>query len=184
MGLRCRVPVAISVPTCFPLVSRFSVTARGERNGANRKTGKTPSHCAPRLDPLSGTMPFCTDNRRQFIMSKTQIISVSNWEEFEGQLEKLRQQSTLSDQHPSRLFFRGQESSAWSLATTLERSAGNVMSLDEYYRLITRVKPSIEAFVGTQSSSTRVTWWSYMAATGFWSRSDPNRVRSRVGALI
>ena len=34
-------------------------------------------------------MPFCTDNRRQFIMSKTQIISVSNWEEFEGQLEKL-----------------------------------------------------------------------------------------------
>ena len=41
-------------------------------------------------------MPFCTDNRRQFIMSKTEIISVSNWEEFEGQLEKLRQQSTLS----------------------------------------------------------------------------------------
>jgi hypothetical protein len=72
-------------------------------------------------------------------------VSVNSWEEFEQQLKELRCREGDS---ASRLLFRGQEQSSWSLATTLERNDKAEMSFGQYYGFISKVRPQIECFTG------------------------------------
>jgi hypothetical protein len=55
--------------------------------------------------------------------------------------------------HVSGLLYRGQSDSSWGLATTLERSDTGNLSLRQYYRLISAVKPQVEALTGTEWSA-------------------------------
>ncbi len=48
----------------------------------------------------------------------------------------------------SKLLFRGQSDHRWGLTTTLDRSGKSNMLLEQYYRLISAVKPQIETFTG------------------------------------
>ncbi len=79
-----------------------------------------------------------------------QEIDVSTWEAFEEQIKQLRDRPSAPGPSPSALLFRGQEDSRWQLATTLERSRREGMLFEDYYRLITRVRPQIESFTGTE----------------------------------
>ena len=83
-----------------------------------------------------------------------QSIDVANWEECEEELKKLQKERAarqkLPGPPPSRLLYRGQENASWQLTTTLERSEQEKMLLADYYRLISRVQPQIETFVGTK----------------------------------
>lgn len=77
-----------------------------------------------------------------------QEIHVNTWEEFERQLMELRKHPTDWSELP--LLYRGQTESDWALETTLERNGRARMVLHEYYRLILKVRPQIEAFTGRQ----------------------------------
>lgn len=84
-----------------------------------------------------------------------QNIDVSSWEQFEERLrglqeERLQRQSTTA-LHVSPFLFRGHGNHTWRLATTLERYGRARLSLRQYYRLISIVRPQIETFSG-------VTW--------------------------
>jgi hypothetical protein len=73
-------------------------------------------------------------------------IDVNTWEEFEHQLRELRKCPEGWAESP--LLYRGQRDSDWELETTLERNEQPRMLLHEYYRLILKVRPQIEAFTG------------------------------------
>lgn len=79
-------------------------------------------------------------------------FDVANWEEFEKRLkdlqEKHRQREGSPGPRPSPLLFRGQENSCWPLNTTLERSRREGMLFTDYYRLVSVVRPEIEASMG------------------------------------
>ena len=68
-----------------------------------------------------------------------------NWEQFEGKIRELRQCHT-ANRICSPLLFRGQGNAAWGLQTTLERRSKNNMLFRDYYSVISRIKPQIEAF--------------------------------------
>jgi hypothetical protein len=68
--------------------------------------------------------------------------TVETWESFESELKILRENTS------GQLLFRGQEDSCWPLTTTLERNKQPRMLLHEYYRLMLKVRPQIEAFTG------------------------------------
>src|SRR5258708_8575330 len=68
--------------------------------------------------------------------------TVDTWESFERELKFIR------DNTSGQLLFRGQEESSWPLTTTLERNKQPRMGLREYYRLMLKVRPQIEAFTG------------------------------------
>jgi hypothetical protein len=72
-------------------------------------------------------------------------VQEGTWEDFEAWLRDLRVQ--LGDS-ASRLLFRGQGSSDWTLATTLERSGQSGIAVGEYYRLISLIAPAVQAFTG------------------------------------
>jgi len=78
------------------------------------------------------------DSATEGLIQKT----VKTWEAFEHELKILREQA------PGQLLFRGQEDSCWQLTTTLERNKQPRMLLHEYYRLMLKVRPQIEAFTG------------------------------------
>lgn len=67
-----------------------------------------------------------------------------DWQKFEQWLIELR--TRIGQEASSRLIFRGQGNSAWSLETTLERSGQKNMSLANYYKLITDMGPEVNAF--------------------------------------
>lgn len=77
-------------------------------------------------------------------------INVDNWDHFEDELRKLRERLSTSGKKIQPLKFRGQSDSLWSLATTLDRKKRNGMSVDEYYRIISSIRPEIETFTETQ----------------------------------
>jgi len=76
-------------------------------------------------------------------------IKVANWAEFEAQLLELQTAKVSRDAKRiipgSHFLFRGHADSTWLLKTTLDRFKIN-FSVEDYYRLICRVKPEIEAF--------------------------------------
>lgn len=76
-----------------------------------------------------------------------QLIHVNTWEEFEQRLKELRD---AQEKSAWPLLFRGQENSAWPLATTLERNNGSRMLYENYYRLISDVRPQIECFTSNE----------------------------------
>ena len=72
-------------------------------------------------------------------------IELTNWDSFEPELEKLREEFTLgaNDRCPY-LLFRGQSDSDWQLTTTQGASGSEPMSIAAYYqRVVTRVKPAV-----------------------------------------
>jgi hypothetical protein len=77
-------------------------------------------------------------------------IDVNSWEEFEQGLKDLRGEVDGSESSALPMLFRGQENSCWPLATTLERSNQPGMLFQDYYRLISRVKPQVESFTGNE----------------------------------
>ena len=68
-----------------------------------------------------------------------------NWEQFERKIRELRECHT-SRRIASPLLFRGQRDAGWRLQTTLERRSKKNMLFREYYAVISRIKPQIEAF--------------------------------------
>jgi len=68
-----------------------------------------------------------------------------NWEQFESSIRELRQCHT-SKRISSPLLFRGQGDAALGLQTTLERRNKSNMLFREYYSVISKIKPQIEAF--------------------------------------
>jgi hypothetical protein len=78
-------------------------------------------------------------------ISRTTQIQVASWEEFEQEIAKLEPQGRP---RWDEMWFRGQRDAAWGLDTTLERRPKSSLSVDEYLRLINRIKPAIETFTG------------------------------------
>jgi hypothetical protein len=75
-------------------------------------------------------------------------ITLDNWEEFEEQLQRLRNER-LQQKWSAQFLYRGQENHTWELLSTLERTGQKNISLRQYHRLISVVKPQIESFTGT-----------------------------------
>jgi hypothetical protein len=82
-------------------------------------------------------------------------LDLGSWEDFEKQLRELQQEKirlkAATGRHVSELLFRGQRDHEWKLETTLERQGNGPWSFDQYYRIISRARPQIEALTG-------VTW--------------------------
>jgi FRG domain len=73
---------------------------------------------------------------------------IRSWEEFEDELRALRKRLGGSRNREPHLLFRGQENSEWALETTLERSDYRDMTLSEYYRVISGLRPQVESLTG------------------------------------
>lgn len=77
-------------------------------------------------------------------------INVKNWKQFERELKSLQkecgQRRNSRYGHISNFLYRGQKKSSWQLETTLERYGKAEMSLRQYYRLISAIKPQLETF--------------------------------------
>ncbi len=72
--------------------------------------------------------------------------SCKNWEDFEEKVLAIRQEHKKSeDSHSwiSSLLFRGQQSAAWTLQTTLERFGKPNFPMEDYYSILKAVKPKI-----------------------------------------
>ena len=76
-----------------------------------------------------------------------QEINLNSWEEFEKRLQEL-ECDRIQRKYSSKFLYRGQGDYTWHLLTTLERSGKERLSLKEYHRLISVVKPQIESFTG------------------------------------
>jgi len=72
-----------------------------------------------------------------------QEIDVPDWEEFDRQIQQLRQQHP----DPRTLLFRGLADAKWSLTTTLERHDNPGMLFKDYYRLICASESQIQTFI-------------------------------------
>lgn len=88
-----------------------------------------------------------------------ETITLTSWEEFETRVadlnrkrsDRLRaQRERKAELYISDYLFRGQSNSSWGLCTTLERYAGKLLTLVEYYRIVCATKPQIETFTGTE----------------------------------
>jgi hypothetical protein len=77
-----------------------------------------------------------------------QDINLNSWEEFENQLEKLENER-LQNNSLAKFLYRGQEDHTLNLLTTLERNGREKISLIEYHKIISMVKPQIESFTKT-----------------------------------
>lgn len=78
-------------------------------------------------------------------------IDVDNWESFEQELNKLRDNSFLKEDNYARVspfLFRGVTNSNYQLSTTLERYVAGDSSFFEYHNLISRIQPQVETFTG------------------------------------
>jgi hypothetical protein len=69
-------------------------------------------------------------------------IITHSWEECEEQIRQLERDNKKSSQP---LLFRGQADAHWLLQTTLERKDRAFTSVEKYYRLTRRIKPTIES---------------------------------------
>jgi len=76
-----------------------------------------------------------------------QKIDLDSWEKFEERLKTLESER-LQHKYGSKFLYRGQENSADSLLTTLERYGQELISVKEYHHLISAAKPQIESFTG------------------------------------
>jgi hypothetical protein len=72
-------------------------------------------------------------------------IEVSSWDEFEVQQLEL---STPSKHEYAQFLYRGQENASWKLKTTLERECPRLLSMEEYYKTIFRIRGHIESATG------------------------------------
>jgi len=75
-----------------------------------------------------------------------QLIEAPSWEDCQKSLTEIeaRHHGMLP------LWFRGHGSSNWTLQSTLERRAQNLVRVGDYYGLIRRIKPEIESYTGAR----------------------------------
>lgn len=92
-------------------------------------------------------MRFCATLISGIKVKNMNEINLDNWAAFEKQLQKLENER-LQQKSKSKFLYRGQEDHSYNLLTTLERNGQEGMSLKEYHRLISAVKPQIESFTG------------------------------------
>lgn len=78
-------------------------------------------------------------------MPNIESIDTDTWEDLEERIRKIRADLTKSTHYPPTIIFRGHACSTWGLETTLERYGKGAMSFADYYRIISRVRPAIEA---------------------------------------
>lgn len=76
-----------------------------------------------------------------------QEFNLTSWDEFEERLKGLENEHR-SQWSSSELLYRGQGRKKWELLTTLERYGKKNLSVMDYFRLISIVKPQIESFTG------------------------------------
>lgn len=74
-------------------------------------------------------------------------IEVENWETFERQLQKVRNDE-ISARRTAEFLFRGLSDSTMKLTTTLERAGWEGTLISKYYGLIYDLRPQIETFTG------------------------------------
>src|SRR5208337_4595043 len=74
-------------------------------------------------------------------------IGLKSWEDFEERLQGLEKERR-NQGSSSEFFYRGQGRTSWELSTTLERQGKKNLSVRDYFRLISIVKPQIESFTG------------------------------------
>ena len=76
-------------------------------------------------------------------------LDVDRWEDLEAEIRKLedkrRTLAANSDRSVSEMLFRGQPNASWGLETTLERTARRDVSLKQYYRWISVLRPEVES---------------------------------------
>ncbi len=81
-------------------------------------------------------------------------IDLASWEQFEDQVVQLARERSerkaAKDVYVSDYLFRGQPSYSWRLTTTLERQAGSLLTLNDYYRIVCATKPQVETFTGVR----------------------------------
>jgi hypothetical protein len=75
------------------------------------------------------------------------IVELDSWSDFENIVKtRLLNETKMAMNGP--VIFRGQPDSTLSLETTLERAAGKNLTVKNYYDLIKRILPKIEAYTG------------------------------------
>lgn len=75
------------------------------------------------------------------------VKDLPNWEAFRDELQELR---SKYDKPESPLLFRGQSNSELQLTTTLERAGCDGMSFENYFLLVSRIRPAVETFTGVK----------------------------------
>ncbi|HET7214126.1 MAG TPA: FRG domain-containing protein [Terriglobia bacterium] len=73
------------------------------------------------------------------------LVETSGWEDFQQQLSAI-QEEEKSQGRRAQFLFRGVCDSTWPLKTTLERAGWEDVLVNEYYGLISRLKPQIESY--------------------------------------
>jgi FRG domain len=83
-----------------------------------------------------------------------QVKDLNSWEELLDAVESLRDIRRTTSQHyqvpTSPLLYRGQADHEWKLESTLERRVTFPHSFSSYFRVISMVKPQIEAFTANR----------------------------------
>jgi hypothetical protein len=72
------------------------------------------------------------------------VFNVKTWEECEARISEIVATHAFFDDTP--LVFRGQADADWRLATTLERRVPTGCYVEDYFRLIMRIKPEVETY--------------------------------------
>ncbi len=76
-------------------------------------------------------------------------LDIAGWEEFEERLNEFQSNVLWNrDGRSSTMLFRGQKDASWDLKTSLERECNRPVTLDEYFRTVTRIQPEIETQTG------------------------------------
>ncbi len=72
-------------------------------------------------------------------------VELASWSDFEeiAKNRLLRETNTMLG---GQVFYRGHSNTTWNLETTLERAAGQNISVRNYYSIIQRIHPKIETF--------------------------------------
>src|SRR5258707_535930 len=81
-------------------------------------------------------------------------VSLAVWEDFEERVavlsrERAKRKQATGD-YISEYLYRGQSDSSWRLETTLERYTGRLLPLEEYYQIVSAMKPQIETYTGAR----------------------------------
>jgi hypothetical protein len=83
---------------------------------------------------------------------KMEERNANSWQEFKKELAALRSEhEKLRDRETAPLLFRGQPDACWLLKTTLDRKREG-MRVEDYYHLISKIKPEIESMTGIERS--------------------------------
>lgn len=77
---------------------------------------------------------------------------LNTWEEFEEYISQLNDKVSKHIKGEGHFnfeyLFRGQPNSNWDLKTTLERFTGKLLLLEEYDKILRKIKPQVEALTG------------------------------------